>query len=230
MPPCALIWIWVTVTSGRHPMPARGYLVFYHSFYFTLFIICLSLLASLSVACNGEDGPTPTPFTGEWEQFDDIDAITDEGYIGIRLDASEDDISSGYLDAVRIYVRCTNEMLFSSLNGDIDVFVVWNKDVGEYIINESPVVDWRVDNSDPEMEVWYPTIDSDNDTTFHPHPESAVNDLRKAERISIRVYSASIDSVNFQKIQGEDDKDAMTAVFHPVGFEDAYKPSEKACE
>ena len=187
-------------------------------FKFVLAVICAGSLVTLAVACGGgEDGPPPTPFTGDWSQFDDTDPITDEGHIGIRLYATDDDVDAG-LFGVWLYVRCTDAK-------DLDVYVVWHQDVGEEL-----VVDWRVDSDDPERKLWYPTTNPNNETTFHPEPKSAVSDLSKAEKISVRVYSISLLNLELLNLTGEEDENAMTAVFHPSGFEDAYKPVEKACQ
>ena len=226
MPPCALIWIWVTVTSGRHPMPARGCFMFWGFFKFALAAICVGLFAPLAVACGGgEDGPPPTPFTGDWILEDETDPITDEGFISISLEASDNDVSGVY--APQMIVQCHDAKTFN-------VYIVWGKTLtaserppfglGGWIYNQDGTlrsyvdIAWRVDDDEAQTDIW---ILADEVRTFAPpsawYDTPAVDDLRKADKISVRVFS-------------KNGGNQATAVFHPSGFEDAFQPIISACK
>ena len=209
MPPCALIWIWVTVTSGRHPMPARGCFMFRRFFKFFLAAICIASLAPLAMACGGQEGPTPTPFTGDWVLEDETDPITDEGFISIWLEASDDNATSGNH---KLVVQCHDGHLF-------DVYVIWMESL--VATSESVNVAWRADDDDPQRSTWFL---KEERYTFAPsygplsrrYDTSEVRDLRKADKISVRVHT----------IAG---RKQPTAVFRTAGFEDAFEPIKRAC-
>ncbi len=226
MPPCALIWIWVTVTSGRHPMPARGCFMLRVVFKFVLAVICAGLLVPLAVACGGgEDGPPPTPFTGSWILEDETDPITDEGFISISLEASDDNASRGYNH--NLIVQCHDGENF-------DVYVIWrgtlvatSKQSDRYINDQGVLqwetnsyvdVAWRVDDDDPQRDSW---LLRNGNYTFAPswrwYDTPAVDDLREADKIGVRVFSKSGGS-------------QATGVFHTAGFEGAFEPIVNACK
>ena len=180
-----------------------------------LFFSCLSLLTALLVGCGStEPDPSLPKFTGEWRLDDDTDPFTDEGFNRIILDATEDDVQAQF--DVGLVVQCVN-------GNDLNVYVDWRKEVLGIKQWDARilVLDWRVDSEDLETQKWGVV---DKQATFHPNAESAVEDLRRADRISVRVYSH--DSLIDAK-RGEGSQ--ATAVFHSAGFADAYRPIGKAC-
>ena len=197
-------------------MPLKGDLIF-----LGYLSVTLLTLIFLTVACRG--GNDSLAFTGDWELLDETDPFTDEGYLGIWLDASEHDLGRNYEPS--LVLQCRDGTSFS-------VYVVWQKpldatseEIPPYWAsrntprNKLVEIDWRVDLSEPEKSDW--VLSEDRRATFHPnspnHYDTPIDDdLRRASKVSLRVY-------------GHGDEVQGTAVFRPAGFSNAYRAIEEAC-
>ena len=191
--------------------------MFRRFFKFFLAAICIVALAPLAMACGGEDGPPPTPFTGAWVLKDEADPITDKGYISICLDASDDDVAGAYTP--QLVVQCHDAETFN-------VYVAWGKTLTatsertrlSFQDERRSYVDiaWRVDDDEAQTGTWI----LDGSLTFAPpskwYNTPAVDDLREADKISVRV---------FNKVSGYQ----ATAVFRTAGFGGAFEPIRQAC-
>lgn len=148
--------------------------------------------------------PTPTPDAGNWVQEDFTDAIDDSGFLTVRLQASESTLTFPY-DDPWLSVGCVNP---SSENSQIVIIILWD----DYLGSGNPRVDWRVDSEPAKTTIW---IRNSDDATAKGDPRQEVNDLLRAEKITVRVR--------------RDFAEDLTAIWHPAGFAEAYKPLDEAC-
>ena len=148
--------------------------------------------------------PTSEPSNGNWILMKDTDPITDSESTSIWLRATESTSGFPYEDPL-IFVGCQIPPL-----GD----VIWHAIVisEEYLGLDDPIVDWRVNGESALTSTWQ--LAGDN-AIISPDAKQIVSDLLRADKITARVY--------------RDFAESITAVWHPVGFSEAYKPVEEAC-
>ena len=179
-----------------------------------LALIAAFALLMLSVACASAAVPTPipTPKTGSWLSIDRTDAISDSRVLGITLMAVESTART----------HPTIEVICVTKPGSSPRFMFhinWRKFLGSDI----PKVAWRVNTASALTERW--RLDGDSLTAPIPQLEnldryldSFIADLTGADKITARVY--------FYRGQFAE---SITAVWHPAGFAEAYKPLDAAC-
>ena len=182
-----------------------------------IFVGVIALLMS-AIACSAPAPtatpvptltPTPEPSTGNWEQFVNTDPITDKKDTVITLRASQSDLEFPYEDPV-IFVQCRN---LSQGGPILWVTIFWDAYIDSYF-----KLEWRVDSETvsedlrPSEQPWRLLGDS---TTVSSKPEQIVSDLSRADKITARVSSTA---------------GVYTAIWHPEGFAEAYKPVEEACK
>ncbi len=90
------------------------------------------------------------------------------------------------------------------------MFIEW----GEFLGSDDLIIDWRVDSKRAASpRVW--RLSGDNSTALLIEPSTYLRDVGRAEKITARVK--------------RDFAESITAVWHPVGFAEAYKPVAEAC-
>ena len=146
--------------------------------------------------------PTPAPSTGNWVQFVDTDPITDEKETVITLVASESTLEFPYDDPL-LFVQCRNLPRSGPV---LWVSISWNAYIGS-----RSTVEWRVNSETASEELWRSFGDS---FTSSHKPKQIVSDLGQADKITARV-TGSVAS--------------YTAIWHPEGFAEAFKPVASAC-
>ena len=161
--------------------------------------------------------PTPdVPDVGQWVFDEIIDAISDARSVGIKLKATESDGDT----LPNIWVTC-----FANRNAPI---VRLHIDWGEFLGSDNPEIAWRVDNNTASSKIWR----LDGSSLVAPLPDVTwrsgemvvkdvdpfIKDLRSADKITARVHFYLIRS-----------PESITAIWHPVGFAEAYKPVAAAC-
>ncbi len=149
--------------------------------------------------------PTPKPSTGEWEQFETTDPISDMHDTVIALRASESTLEFPYEDPL-IWVVCQTPSRGDPLLG---VIISWE----EYLGSDDTIVDWRVNDEPVSTREWVLVGD---DTTLSFDTDRIVSDLLRADTITARVHRSFSNS--------------LTAVWNVEGFAEAYKPVEEACK
>ena len=150
--------------------------------------------------------PTPTPAsaTGNWfEKRDEKDPISDSTMISILLKASDFEFS-GQSPVIQAFCLEAPGDGTSLLGVAID----W----GQFLGLDDPRVDWRVD--DAEAKTWKWNLIGESGITTQTGLLLA--DLKRANKITARVH--------------RDFAESLTAVWHPEGFAEAYKPVEEACK
>ena len=177
-------------------------------------IAALALLLMLAVACASAATPTPvpTPKTGNWISSDRTDAISDSRVLKIALTAVE----STSITHPTIEVKCVTGPGYSPR---FMFHINWK----EFLGSDIPKVAWRVNTASALTEEW--RLDGDSLTAPIPQIEkldkyldSFIADLTVADKITARVY--------FYRGRFTD---SITAVWHPAGFAEAYKPVAAAC-
>ena len=179
---------------------------------------CLIVLLLLAIGCTSPaptatpvPTPTPTavptatpePSTGDWVQLVNTDPITDKKETVISLQASESTLEFPYDDPL-LLVQCRN----LPRSGDVLwVTIAWDAYLGSY-----SRVEWRVNSETASEELWRSFGDS---FTVSSKPGQVVSDLGRAAKITARVSSPV---------------GSYTAIWHPDGFTEAYKPVEEACK
>ena len=150
--------------------------------------------------------PTMEPQRGNWVKEEYQDPIDDSLAISIKLQASESTLGFPY-DNPWLGVVCIE------LSGDrsgIGMFIEW----GEFLGSDDLIIDWRVDSKRAASpRVW--RLSGDNSTTLLFEPSTYLRDIGRAEKITARVK--------------RDFAESITAVWHPTGFAEAYKPVAAAC-
>lgn len=187
-----------------------------------LALIAALALMTLAVACATAAPPTPiptntpvptatpvpTPDTGNWTSENWKDPIDDGAFLTIQLQASESTLDFPY-DAPRISVGCRQ---FPGGSVGIGMIVLWDAYVGSGPME----VDWRVNGETAKTTYWL----GRDDASILPisrelNNESLLMDLRRADKITLRLR--------------RDFAESITAVWHPAGFAEAYKPVASAC-
>ena len=123
--------------------------------------------------------PTPTPYTGtgDWEQWERSDPLTDEQTIGVWLRSF--DYDDGYL-----YVRCRYNRP-EGRGSILEVFIDWNTYLGSETRQQ---VLTRADKQDVQSDRW--SLSTDEEATFAPWPavrDKLIDDMKRASRLAARV-------------------------------------------
>lgn len=150
--------------------------------------------------------PTPTPTMGNWLAEEHTDPISDSVVKAVTLKASESDLSFPYDDHhPLITVMC---LVGKDKDPAIWLAILWH----EYLGSDDKILFWRVDREDAAMTTW--TLFDDNSVVNYS-PSQLIEDLTRADKITARVR--------------RDFAENLTAIWHPAGFAEAYKPLAEAC-
>lgn len=134
------------------------------------------------------------------------DPISDSVVKAAILQASESDLSFPYDDhRPAIFVMC---LVGKDKDPAIWLSIGWH----EYLGSDDKILFWRVDSEDATMATW--PLFGDNSVVNYS-PSQLIEDLTRADKITARVH--------------RDFAEAITAVWHPAGFAEAYKPLDAAC-
>ena len=161
--------------------------------------------------------PTNTPLptvtgTGDWEQFERSDALTDAKAIGIGL-SSFDYLaqgSPGSAQRAALFVRCRYGLPAGSI---LEVYIAWDANLGPEDLLQ---VSTRVDSHGVLSDQW--GLSTDKDTTFAHHEmvrDRLIEDLKRASHFVARVV--------------KQDKTTITAQWNVAGFTTAVRPIEARC-
>ena len=151
--------------------------------------------------------PAPTPDIGNWIPGGFTDAIDDTTVVGTALVASESSLEFPH-DNPGIGVICHRP---SSDEPIVVILVNWREYLGS---DEFLEVDWRVNSEAASTKSWF-SNGSNLAGPVGPAIEQAIRDLLRAEKITVRIH--------------RDFAESITAVWHPAGFAEAYKPVAAAC-
>lgn len=179
-------------------------------------IAAVALLLAVACAPAATPTPVPTPKTGNWISSDRTDAISDSRVLKITLMAVE----STARTSPTIEVKCVTKP------GSSPRFM-FHIDWREFLGSDTPEVAWRVNTASALTEKW--RLDGDSLTApsilrlgiekLDRYLDSFIADLTGADKITARVY--------FYRGQFAE---SITAVWHPAGFAEAYKPLDAACK
>ncbi len=152
--------------------------------------------------------PTPSPDTGNWTSENWKDPIDDGAFLTIQLQATESTLDFPY-DEPRLSVGCRQ---FPGVSVGIGMIVLWDAYVGSGPME----VDWRVNGEAAKTTYWLGRDEATILPISHElDNESLLTDLRRADKITLRLR--------------RDFAESITAIWHPVGFAEAYKPVAAAC-
>lgn len=149
--------------------------------------------------------PTPTPNVGNWTQEEFTDATNGNRFLTIQLNASASSLDFPYNEPY-LSVGCINS---SNGNSRISMLISWDD---AYIGSDDPLVDWRADGEIARRSRWMKTSEDGVGKLIHGQE---VNGLLQAEKITVQLE--------------RDFTEPITAVWHPAGFAEAYKPVAAAC-
>lgn len=114
--------------------------------------------------------PAPAPYTGGWEQWDEVDLLTDARTIGI-----ERWVSSGQGEVGGLLVRCL-------AGRELEVFIDWTTYLGSA---DRRQVWTRVDNQAVQSTQW--SLSTNKEATFAPQPGTLIEVLKRASLFTARV-------------------------------------------
>ena len=147
--------------------------------------------------------PTPVPYTGNWEQGESSDPLTNEQTISIVLWSSFD------YNYAALGVRCRYGLPTGSR---LEVFIAWDT----YLDSSRLQVLTRVDEQAVQSDQW--TLSTTTNAMFASQPgvrDRLIKDLKQASRLVARVV--------------KQDQTQITAQWNVAGFTVAVKPVEARC-